>query len=119
MEILNQQSNHSKPRKRQWTAKITTHIKQEWVEEAKYHPDSYSGYVRDAILAYRYNRYLFKFREILEAISSEMLLLYKWKEKGHPGGLKWTEREEYQLEHYERCFEILQNSPFNKKIKKY
>ena len=118
MEIKNQQSNHSKPRKRQWTAKITTHIKQEWVEEAKYHPGSYSGYVRDAILAYKNNRHHWRFREFLENLAGEILILYKWKEKGHPGGLKWTDREEQMLTYYERCFEILENSPFNGKIKK-
>lgn len=73
--------------------------------------------VNDAILAYSANRHLFKFREILEAIAGELLLLTKWKEKGHPQGCKWTEKHEEQLAYYERCFEILENSPFNEKIK--
>jgi len=73
--------------------------------------------VNDAILAYSANRHLFKFREISEVIAGELLLLTKWKEKGHPQGSKWTEKHEEQLAFYEHCFEILENSPFNERVK--
>ena len=105
----------SKPRGKQFDKTVTVHVKSEWVAEAEFHPESYSGFVRDAILAYNNNRHKHKFREILELISGELLILSAWKEKGHPGGQKWTEKEEIQLQYYQRCWEILQNSPFSEK----
>jgi meiotically up-regulated gene 157 (Mug157) protein len=104
------------PREKQYNRTVTTHVKEEWVREAQYHPDSYSGFVRDAIIAYKNNRHISKFREILETIAGELLILTAWKEKGHPRGCKWTDKEDQQLEYYERCFDILMNSPFAEKL---
>lgn len=106
-----------KPRELRYPLPVTTHVPEKWVEEAKYHPEGKSGFLRDAILAYKDYRHVWRFREFLENLSGEILILYKWKEKGHPGGLKWTDKEEEMLTYYERCFEILENSPFNEKIR--
>jgi hypothetical protein len=113
---LRETSKKKQPRRQFFDKNLTVHVRSEWVKEGEYHPNSYSGFVRDAILAYNNNRHQFKFREILEAISGELLILTAWKEKGHPGGAKWTEKEDQQLEYYERCFEILMNSPFAGKL---
>jgi len=77
---------------------------------------TYLNFIREAIFLHKNNRHKHKFREILETLAGEILILSKWEEKGHPGGAKWTEKEEQQLEYYERCFSILENSPFNDKI---
>jgi hypothetical protein len=93
----------------------SSRIPPEWIEESKYYRGGKSEFIREAIFHYKNNRHIFKFREIMEAISGELLILTAWKEKGHPGGCKWTEKEEYMLSHYEKCFEVLLNSPFNKR----
>jgi hypothetical protein len=93
----------------------STRIPPEWIEEAKYYDGGISEFLREALYQYKYNRHLFKFRENLEMIAGEILILTKWKEKGHPAGAKWTERHDQMLQYYERCFEILENSPFNEK----
>jgi hypothetical protein len=98
------------------SAYATTRLEPEWLHEAEYYPGGKSEFLREAVFHYKNHRHIFKFREILEAISGELLILTAWKEKGHPGGAKWTEKEDQQLEYYERCFEILMNSPFAKKL---
>jgi hypothetical protein len=95
---------------------FSTRLNPEWMAPAKYYPGGSSQFIRESILAYQNNRHKYKFREILELISGELLILTAWKEKGHPGGAKWTEKEDQQLEYYERCFEILMNSPFAGKL---
>ncbi len=87
-----------------------------WLKEAKYYKGGKSEFIRESIYHYKNKRHLFKFREFLETLAGEILILSKWKEKGHPGGLKWTEKEEEMLSYYERCFDILENSPFNEEL---
>ncbi|MDD3945387.1 MAG: hypothetical protein PHS38_11820 [Bacteroidales bacterium] len=91
----------------------SSRIPPEWIEEAKYYDGGISEFLREAVYHYKDNRHLFKFHQILEMISGELLILSAWKEKGHPCGAKWTDRHEQMLHYYERCFEILLNSPFN------
>lgn len=93
----------------------TSRMLPEWIEEAKYYEGGKSEFLREAVFHYKDNRHLFKFREIQEMLAGELLLLTKWKEKGHPAGAKWTEMHEQMLHYYERCFNILENSPYNNK----
>ncbi len=88
-----------------------------WLNEAQYYRGGKSEFIREAIYHYKDNALLWEFQEILEDISKQILVLYRWKEKGRPDRLKWTEKEEEMLTYYERCFEILENSPFNEKLK--
>lgn len=94
----------------------TTRVPEEWLNEAQYYRGGNSEFIREAIHSYKNNRHKHKFREILETLAGELLILSKWKEKGHPGGAEWTQELEEQLEFYERCFSILENSPFNDKL---
>lgn len=106
-----------KPREQRYPLRVTTNVKPEWIVGSEYHKDGISGFIRDAIVAYKDHFLLWDFQRILEDISKQILILYRWKEKGRPDRLKWTDREEEMLTYYERCFEILENSPFNKRLK--
>lgn len=107
---------HTQRQKKSNLVSATSRIPPEWIEEAKYYKGGKLEFLREAVYHYKDNRHLFKFREILEVLAGEILILYKWKEKGHPSGVKWTEKHEEMLVYYERCFEILENSPYNKKV---
>ena len=91
-------------------------IPKSWLKDIENYSGGKSEYVRDAIFNFRTNRHIIKFREILEGISGELLFLSAWKEKGHPAGLKWTEELEMMLAYYEKCFDVLMNSPFNDEL---
>lgn len=93
-----------------------TRLNPKYLEEAKYYPGGVSQFIREAVISYKNNRHIHKFRDILSDISGELLILTAWKEKGHPGGLKWTEELEMMLAYYEKCFDVLMNSPFNDEL---
>ena len=94
--------------------RYSARINPEHIEESKYYDGGVSQFIREAVIHYKDHRHIFKFRDILETLAGEILILSKWKELGHPGGAEWTEELEQQLEYYETCFEMLENSPFNK-----
>lgn len=93
----------------------SSRIPPEWIKEAKYYDGGVSEFLREAVYHYKDNRHISKFRKILEMIAGELLILKAWKEKGHPAGAKWTEELEMMLAYYEKCFDVLMNSPFNDK----
>ncbi len=106
---------HFKKRKNSNLISATCRLSPEWIEEAKCYEGGKSEFIREAVYYYKGNHHLFKFREILEMLAGEILLLYKWKEKGHPSGIGWTNKHDQMLQYYERCFEVLENSPYNEK----
>jgi thymidine phosphorylase len=94
---------------------VSARISNQLLDKAKYYPGNKSEFIREALYHYKDNRHKFKFRELLEALAGEILILSKWQELGHPAGAKWTEALDQQLEYYETCFDVLENSPFNQK----
>jgi hypothetical protein len=102
-------------RNKQILVSASSRIPPKWIDEAKYYKGGVSEFLREAVYHYKDNRHIFKFREILEMIAGELLILTAWKEKGHPVGAKWTEELEMMLAYYEKCFDVLSNSPFNEK----